>query len=69
MDIEQDLWWGHLCPALANISPLKKAQLELMVLGVDYADAGKILSEVHKAYVDAVHNASRRYTEENSIDC
>lgn len=56
-----ELWWEHLCPAMANISPLKDAQSKLMKLGVDYAEAGRILSEVHKAYVDAVFNAARHY--------
>ena len=63
-----DLWWEHLCPAMANISPLKEAQSELIKLGVHYAEAGIILSKVHKAYVDAVYNAAKRYengSEEN----
>ena len=55
------LWWEHLCPAMANISPLKAAQSELIALGVDYKDAGHILSRVHKAYVDAVYDAAKRY--------
>lgn len=56
-----ELWWEHLCPAMANISPLKDAQSKLIALGVDYGDAGRILSEVHKAYVDSVYAAAARY--------
>lgn len=56
-----DLWWEHLCPAMANISPLKEAQSKLIALGVDYGEAGKILSAVHKQYVDAVFEAAKRY--------
>ncbi len=56
-----DLWWDYLCPSMANIGPLKKAQSELIALGVDYGKAGKILSEVHKSYVDAAHDAAKRY--------
>lgn len=56
-----DLWWEHLCPAMANIGPLKEAQSKLIALGVDYGEAGKILSAVHKSYVDAVYDAAERY--------
>lgn len=61
--IEQDLWWGHLCPALANIDALKQAQSELMALGTDWAEAGRILSRVQSFYVDAAHAAAQRYLE------
>lgn len=59
--IEDDLWWGHLCPAMANISPLKEAQSKLIALGVDWAEAGRILSAVHAAYVNDVYDASKRF--------
>lgn len=58
------LWWEYLCPAMANIGPLKEAQSELIKLGVDYGDAGRILSKVHKSYVDATFEAAKRYKEE-----
>lgn len=62
--IDRDLWWGYLCPELANISALKAAQVELMSLGVDHGDAGRILSRVQSFYVDAAHAAASRYLAE-----
>lgn len=61
LPIEQDLWWGHLCPALSNIGALKTAQRELIALGVDCGEAGHILSRVQSFYVDAAHAAAKRY--------
>jgi hypothetical protein len=43
--------------ALANIGHLKAAQSALMALGVDYRDAGRILSGVQYEYVELVHEA------------
>lgn len=62
--VERDLWWGYLCPALANIGPLKQAQSDLIALGTDWAEAGRILSRVHLTYVNAAHDASQRYLSE-----
>lgn len=59
-----DIWWDYFCPKLANISPLKDAQSKLIALGVDYGEAGRILSAVHKAYVDAAFEAADRYRKE-----
>lgn len=56
-----ELWWDHLCPAMANIGPLKDAQRELMALGVSQGDSGRILSKLHRDYVDAVFKAAERY--------
>lgn len=63
-----NLWWEHLCPAMANIGPLKEAQSALMALGVDHGEAGIILSKVHKQYVDAVFNAAERYERGDNND-
>lgn len=65
--VDKDLWWGYMCPAMANIGPLKEAQSKLIALGVDWAEAGIILSAVHKAYVDAAFDAATRY-ENGQID-
>lgn len=61
LPVERDLWWGYLCPALANIGALKEAQRDLVALGADWAEAGRILSRVQSFYVDAAHGAARRY--------
>jgi hypothetical protein len=60
-DTMNNLWWHYILPSLNNRGPLKKAQSELMALGVDYKDAGRILSEVHSTYVRAAHAAATRY--------
>lgn len=65
--IERDLWWGHLCPALANIGALKDAQRDLVALGADWAEAGRILSRVQSFYVDAAHAAAQRYLEATRV--
>lgn len=62
----RELWWEHLCPAMANINALKTAQSELVALGVDWKDAGVILSKVQKFYIDAAYNAAARYEDGKS---
>jgi hypothetical protein len=59
--VDNDLWWGYLCPALANINAIKKAQSDLVALGADWAEAGRILSHVQSFYVNAAHKAARHY--------
>lgn len=65
LPVERDLWWGYLCPALANIGALKRAQADLVALGADWAEAGRILSRVQSFYVDAAHDAAKRYLSES----
>lgn len=62
--VDNDIWWDYLCPAMANIGVLKKAQRDLMDLGCDWAEAGRILSAVQKHYVNAAFEAAHRYEEE-----
>ena len=56
-----DIWWDYFCPKMSNIGPLKDAQSKLIALGVDWAEAGRLLSEVHRAYVDAAFEAADNY--------
>lgn len=65
--VENDLWWGYLCPALSNISALKEAQRGLVALGADWAEAGRILSQVQSFYVNAAHKAASRYLAEQGV--
>lgn len=64
--VERDLWWGYLCPVLANIGALRQAQSDLMALGTDWAEAGRILARVQSFYVDAAHEAAKRYVAEQT---
>lgn len=64
LPVERDLWWGYLCPALASINALKSAQRDLVAIGVDSGQAGRILSHVQSFYVDSAHEASKRYVAE-----
>jgi hypothetical protein len=66
--VERDLWWGYLCPALANIGALKEAQSDLIALGADWAEAGRILSRVQSFYVNAAHRAARRYLADTPLE-
>ncbi len=61
LDGQTSIWWGYVCPRMANINILKEAQSELIELGVDYKDAGKILSKVQKFYVDSAFEGIREY--------
>jgi hypothetical protein len=61
---EQELWWDYLCPSMANIGILKQAQSELIALGCDWAEAGRILSKVQRFYVDAAFKAALQYEKE-----
>lgn len=63
----KSLWWDYLCTPMANIGILKEAQSKLMALGVDFKDAGIILSGVQKFYIDTALEAAKRYEEENGI--
>ena len=65
---DNDLWWDYLCPSMANIGILKQAQSELIELGCDWAEAGRILSRVQKFYVDAAFKAAREYEDANGIN-
>lgn len=60
-----ELWWGYLCQAMADIGPLKDAQVKLMALGVRHDDAGVILSGIQKAYTDSIFEAAARYERDN----
>lgn len=62
--VDEDLWWGYLLPEMANIGILKQAQKELIDLGVNYADAGRILSKVQRHYVNSAHAAAQRFEKE-----
>lgn len=53
-----------MLPALNDRGVLKDAQTKLIALGCDWAEAGRILSQVHSTYVNRAHAAARRYVED-----